>query len=149
VFVPLMAPALFLMGSARSRAGKRTSLPELAVLLRWALGVSLALASRCRSPSALGALVGFGLALAALGCIECFPCGGKKAGTLARPSRHGSGASGRRRVRRRRDPGEGYEAEKDLKMKPAIRSSSPAILPPRGGVGGDGPNYAPRAPGSR
>src|SRR5436190_538836 len=39
VFVPLMAPALFLMGVGPLARWKRTSLPELAVLLRWALGV--------------------------------------------------------------------------------------------------------------
>src|SRR5207247_1885400 len=43
VFVPLMAPALFLMGVGPLARWKRTSLPELAVLLRWALGVSLAI----------------------------------------------------------------------------------------------------------
>src|SRR5205807_401511 len=37
VFVPLMAPALFLMGVGPLARWKRTSLPELAVLLRWAL----------------------------------------------------------------------------------------------------------------
>src|SRR5207302_6126876 len=66
VFVPLMAPALFLMGVGPLARWKRTSLPELAVLLRWALGVSMALGLLL--PFALGdwhALVGFGLALAA------------------------------------------------------------------------------------
>ncbi|HXJ49864.1 MAG TPA: heme lyase CcmF/NrfE family subunit [Burkholderiales bacterium] len=66
VFVPLMAPALFLMGVGPLARWKRVSLPELAVLLRWALGVSLALGLIL--PFALGewhALVGFGLALAA------------------------------------------------------------------------------------
>src|SRR6185312_318925 len=43
VFVPLMAPALFLMGVGPLARWKRASLPELAVLLRWALGISLAL----------------------------------------------------------------------------------------------------------
>src|SRR5437899_12946981 len=65
VFVPLMAPALFLMGVGPLARWKRTSLPELAVLLRWALGVSLALGLAL--PFAFGrwsALVGFGLALA-------------------------------------------------------------------------------------
>jgi len=65
VFVPLMAPALFLMGVGPLARWKRASLPELAVLLRWALGVSLALGLLL--PFALGrwsALVGFGLALA-------------------------------------------------------------------------------------
>src|ERR671928_1435614 len=42
VFVPLMAPALFLMGVGPLARWKRSALPELAVLLRWALAVSLA-----------------------------------------------------------------------------------------------------------
>jgi len=66
VFVPLMAPALFLMGVGPLARWKRVSLPELAVLLRWALGVSLVLGLIL--PFAFGewhALVGFGLALAA------------------------------------------------------------------------------------
>jgi cytochrome c-type biogenesis protein CcmF len=65
VFVPLMAPALFLMGVGPLARWKRASLPELAVLLRWALVVSLALGLIL--PFAFGewhALVGFGLALA-------------------------------------------------------------------------------------
>ena len=65
VFVPLMAPALFLMGVGPLARWKRSSLPELAVLLRWALGISLVLGFL--SPFLFGdwsALVGFGLALA-------------------------------------------------------------------------------------
>jgi cytochrome c-type biogenesis protein CcmF len=65
VFVPIMAPALFLMGVGPLARWKRASLPELAVLLRWALGVSFAVGFLL--PLALGrwsALVGFGLALA-------------------------------------------------------------------------------------
>jgi cytochrome c-type biogenesis protein CcmF len=65
VFVPLMAPALFLMGVGPLARWKRSSLPELAVLARWALGVSLMLGFL--SPFLFGnwsALVGFGLALA-------------------------------------------------------------------------------------
>src|SRR3989440_2864190 len=65
VFVPLMAPALFLMGVAPLARWKRASVPELAVLLRWALAVSLALGILL--PLAFGrwsALVGFGLFLA-------------------------------------------------------------------------------------
>jgi cytochrome c-type biogenesis protein CcmF len=65
VFVPLMAPALFLMGLGPLARWKQASLPELAVLLRWALAVSLALGLIL--PLAFGqwhALVGFGLALA-------------------------------------------------------------------------------------
>jgi cytochrome c-type biogenesis protein CcmF len=65
VFVPLMAPALFLMGIGPLARWKRASLPELAVLLRWALAVSLALGLLL--PLAMGewkAMVGFGLSLA-------------------------------------------------------------------------------------
>ena len=65
VFVPLMAPALFLMGVGPLARWKRSSLPELAVQLRWALGVSLVLGFL--SPLLFGdwsAMVGFGLALA-------------------------------------------------------------------------------------
>ena len=65
VFAPLMAPALFLMGVGPLARWKRASLPELAVLLRWSLAVSLALGLLL--PFAFGqwhALVGCGLALA-------------------------------------------------------------------------------------
>jgi cytochrome c-type biogenesis protein CcmF len=65
VFVPLMAPALFLMGIGPLARWKHASLPELAVVLRWALAVSLALGLLL--PLALGRwspMVGFGLALA-------------------------------------------------------------------------------------
>ena len=65
VFVPLMAPALFLMGVGPLARWKQASLPELAVRLRWALGVSLALGFL--SPLLFGnwsGMVGFGMALA-------------------------------------------------------------------------------------
>jgi cytochrome c-type biogenesis protein CcmF len=65
VFVPLMAPALFLMGVGPLARWKRASLPELAVLLRWALGVSLA--AGLLLPLLMGRwtpLTGFSLALA-------------------------------------------------------------------------------------
>jgi cytochrome c-type biogenesis protein CcmF len=65
VFVPLMAPALFLMGIGPLARWKRASLPELAVLLRWSLAISFALGMLL--PLAMGkwsAMVGFGLALA-------------------------------------------------------------------------------------
>ena len=42
VFFPLMAPALFLMGVGPMARWKQASVPELAVRLKWALGVSLA-----------------------------------------------------------------------------------------------------------
>jgi cytochrome c-type biogenesis protein CcmF len=72
VFVPLMAPALFLMGVGPLARWKRASLPELAVLLRWALGVSLA--AGLVLPFAFGqwhAMVGFGLALAVWVVATC------------------------------------------------------------------------------
>ena len=65
VFVPIMAPALFLMGVGPLARWKHASIPELAVLLRWALGVSLAVGLLL--PFALGnwhAMTGFALALA-------------------------------------------------------------------------------------
>ena len=65
VFVPLMAPALFLMGIGPLARWKRASLPELAVVLRWALAVSIAVGILL--PLAFGrwsALTGLGLALA-------------------------------------------------------------------------------------
>jgi cytochrome c-type biogenesis protein CcmF len=65
VFAPLMAPALFLMGVGPLARWKRASVPELAVRLRWALAVSLALGLLL--PLAMGtwhAMVGFSLALA-------------------------------------------------------------------------------------
>jgi cytochrome c-type biogenesis protein CcmF len=65
VFVPIMAPALFLMGVGPLARWKRASIPELALRLRWALGVSLVLGFL--SPLAFGnwsGMVGFGIALA-------------------------------------------------------------------------------------
>ena len=66
VFLPLMAPALFLMGVGPIARWKRAELPELAARLRWALAVSVAAALVV--PLAMGrfsALAGFGIWLAA------------------------------------------------------------------------------------
>ncbi len=66
VFVPLMAPALFLMGVGPLARWKQAGVPELAVRLRWALAVSFAVAILV--PFAMGGwstMVGFGLLLAA------------------------------------------------------------------------------------
>ena len=66
VFVPLMAPAVFLMGIGPLARWKEASLPELAVRLKWALGVSLITALLL--PFVLGKwtpLIAFGLLLAA------------------------------------------------------------------------------------
>ncbi|MDP3088537.1 MAG: heme lyase CcmF/NrfE family subunit [Methylotenera sp.] len=65
VFAPLMAPALFLMGIGPIARWKDASLPELAMRLRWAFGISIATAIIL--PLMLGNLtpmIGFGLFLA-------------------------------------------------------------------------------------
>jgi cytochrome c-type biogenesis protein CcmF len=65
VFVPLMVPALFLMGVAPMAKWKQASLPELAVMLRWAAATSLAAA--VITPLLMGKwtpLIGFMLFLA-------------------------------------------------------------------------------------
>jgi cytochrome c-type biogenesis protein CcmF len=65
VFVPLMAPAVFLMGVGPIARWKKASVPELAIRLRWALVVSLITAVAL--PFAFGQwkpLVSFGLLLA-------------------------------------------------------------------------------------
>ncbi len=65
VFVPLMAPAIFLMGIGPLARWKSASLPELAVRVRWAFGISLVTALLL--PVALGQwtpMISFGLLLA-------------------------------------------------------------------------------------
>jgi cytochrome c-type biogenesis protein CcmF len=65
VFVPLMTPALFLMGIGPIARWKEASLPDLAQRLKWALAVSVATALLL--PLALGKwtpLISFGLVLA-------------------------------------------------------------------------------------
>ncbi|HEX5964584.1 MAG TPA: cytochrome c-type biogenesis CcmF C-terminal domain-containing protein, partial [Pyrinomonadaceae bacterium] len=65
VFVPLMAPAMFLMGVGPIARWKKASLPELAVRLRWAFVISVA--SAAVLPFVLGGwkpLVSIGLLLA-------------------------------------------------------------------------------------
>ena len=72
VFVPLMAPALFLMGVGPLARWKQASVPELAVRLRWALAVSFAAAIIV--PLVMGgwsAMVGFGILLAAWIAATC------------------------------------------------------------------------------
>src|SRR2546423_12743782 len=66
VFVPLMAPALFLMGVGPLARWKKASLPDLAARLRWALAASVVAALTL--PFAMGrwgALVALGMLLAA------------------------------------------------------------------------------------
>jgi cytochrome c-type biogenesis protein CcmF len=70
VFVPLMAPALFLMGVGPMTKWRQAGVLELARMLRWAFGVSAA--SAIVAPFVLGSLgsqkwtpmIGFGLLLA-------------------------------------------------------------------------------------
>ncbi|HET9528678.1 MAG TPA: heme lyase CcmF/NrfE family subunit [Pyrinomonadaceae bacterium] len=65
VFVPLMAPAMFLMGIGPIARWKKASVPELAVRLRWALVVSVVCAAAL--PFVMGQwkpLVSMGLLLA-------------------------------------------------------------------------------------
>jgi cytochrome c-type biogenesis protein CcmF len=65
VFAPLMTPALFLMGIGPIARWKQASLPELALRLRWAFGVSVATAVIL--PLLLGhwtPMIGLGLFLA-------------------------------------------------------------------------------------
>ena len=65
VFVPLMTPALFLMGIGPLARWKEASLPDIATRLRWALAVSLSTALLL--PFALGhwtPIISFGLLLA-------------------------------------------------------------------------------------
>ncbi len=65
VFVPLMTPALFLMGIGPIARWRQASLPDLAYRLRWAFGVSAA--SALVAFFALGKwtpMIGLGLALA-------------------------------------------------------------------------------------
>ncbi|MFN7087350.1 MAG: heme lyase CcmF/NrfE family subunit [Burkholderiales bacterium] len=72
VFVPMMTPALFLMGVGPLLRWKKASLPEVAVRLRWALAVSVS--SALLLPFTLGrwsALVSFGLLLAAWIIATC------------------------------------------------------------------------------
>jgi cytochrome c-type biogenesis protein CcmF len=66
VFVPLMAPALFLMGIGPLARWKKANLPDIAARLRWAFAASLVAALAI--PFAMGrwsALVAFGILLAA------------------------------------------------------------------------------------
>ena len=72
VFVPLLAPALFMMGVGPLARWKQASVPELAVRLRWALAVSFVVAIIV--PFAMGSwstMVGFGILLAAWIATTC------------------------------------------------------------------------------
>ncbi len=72
VFVPLMAPALFLMGIGPLARWKKANLSDMAARLRWAFAASLVAAVAV--PFAMGrwgAMVAFGLLLAAWVAASC------------------------------------------------------------------------------
>jgi cytochrome c-type biogenesis protein CcmF len=143
VFVPLMAPALFLMGVGPLARWKHTTIPELAVLLRWALAVSLTVGLLL--PLAFGqwhALTGFALALAvwivatALISLKKRPRGSRA--YLGMVTAHIGVAVfvvGVTLVKT-------YESDKDLKMKPGDTVSLAGYLFRLDGVANvKGPNY--------
>jgi cytochrome c-type biogenesis protein CcmF len=133
VFVPVMAPALFLMGIGPFARWKKAELPDLARRLRWAFGASLIAALLL--PFALGrwsALVAFGLLLAAWVALTSVL-------QLWQRTAHAAGAQGtwaRLKSTPRAHYGmllahfgiavfvvgvtlvKGYEAEKDVRMEP-------------------------------
>src|SRR5712675_51731 len=133
VFVPLMAPALFLMGIGPLARWKKASLPDIAARLRWALAASLVAALAI--PLAMGrwsALVAFGILLAAWvaasGVVQLY----EKIGNAA----NGASAWARLRNTPRATYGmllahfgvavfvtgvtlvKGYDSEKDVRMEP-------------------------------
>jgi cytochrome c-type biogenesis protein CcmF len=133
VFVPLMAPALFLMGVGPLARWKKASLPDLAARLRWAFAASLA--AGLVLPFAMGrwsALVAFGLLLAAWvaasGIVQLY----EKIGNAA----NGASAWARLRNTPRATYGmllahfgvavfvtgvtlvKGYDSERDVRMEP-------------------------------
>ncbi len=158
VFVPLMAPALFLMGVGPITRWKKASVPELAVRLRWALGVSLA--TGLLLPFAMGSwspLVGFGLALAAWILAT-------SAVSLLERVKHAGGGVAALRARLAGTPRSyygmllahvgvavfvvgvtlvlGYESQKDVRMEPGDTVELAGYTFRFGGVRQvDGPNY--------
>jgi cytochrome c-type biogenesis protein CcmF len=133
VFVPLMAPALFLMGIGPLARWKKANLPDIAARLRWALAASLIAALAI--PFAMGRwspLVAFGILLAAWvaasGVVQLY----EKIGNAA----NGAGAWARLRNTPRATYGmllahfgvavfvtgvtlvKGYDSERDVRMEP-------------------------------
>src|SRR3954471_213094 len=143
VFVPLMAPALFLMGVGPLARWKRASLPELAVLLRWSLAISLA--TGVLVPLVMGgwsAMVGFGIALATWVAITCILALKKNVKTR---SHYGMVVAhfgvavfvvGVTLVK-------GYESEKDVRMRPGDSTELGGYVFTLEGIGSvQGPNHA-------
>ncbi len=133
VFVPLMAPALFLMGIGPLARWKKANLPDIAARLRWAFAASLVAALAI--PFAMGRwspLVAFGILLAAWvaasGVVQLY----EKIGNAA----NGASAWARLRNTPRATYGmllahfgvavfvtgvtlvKGYDSERDVRMEP-------------------------------
>ncbi|MGH8699786.1 MAG: heme lyase CcmF/NrfE family subunit, partial [Burkholderiales bacterium] len=157
VFLPLMAPALFLMGVGPIARWKKADLPELAARLRWALGVSVVAALVV--PLVMGrlsALTAFGIWLAAWVIAS-------SATSLADRVKHAEGGAGianRLRGMPRSYYGmllahvgiavfvigvtlvKGYEAEKDARMAPGdTLEISGYTFRLEGVTDAQGPNY--------
>jgi len=132
VFVPLMAPALFLMGIGPLAHWKKASVPDIAMRLRWAFAASLVAALAL--PFAMGrwsAGVAFGLLLAAWVAASGFVQLYEKVGNAA----NGASAWARLRNTPRATYGmllahfgvavfvtgvtmvKGYDSEKDVRME--------------------------------
>jgi cytochrome c-type biogenesis protein CcmF len=137
-----MAPALFLMGIGPLARWKRSSVPELAALLRWALAVSLVVGMLL--PLAFGTwkpLVGFGLFLAVWILLTSLL--GLKKGPKTR-SQYGMAVAhigvaifvvGVTVVK-------GYDAEKDAAMRPGDKLELGGYVFLLEGIGTvNGPNY--------
>ena len=90
VFVPLMVPALFLMGVGPIARWKKASVPELAVQLRWAAAASFTAA--LVAPLVLGQLDADGRLFAAARRSGSSPPPGSRCGSACRASRWRCGA---------------------------------------------------------
>ena len=157
VFVPLLAPALFLMGVGPLARWKQAAIPELAMQLRWALGVSIVAAFAV--PLAMGhfsPLTALGIGLAAWIIASA-------ATTLADRVKHaggGTGVANRLRETPRSFYGmllahvgigvfvigvtlvKSYELEKDVRMAPGDTVELGGYVFRFDGVGdAKGPNY--------
>src|SRR5712672_226697 len=157
VFVPLMAPALFLMGIGPLARWKRANLPDIAARLRWAFAASLVAALAI--PFAMGRwspLVAFGILLAAWvaasGVVQLY----EKIGNAA----NGASAWARLRSTPRATYGmllahfgvavfvtgvtlvKGYDSERDVRMEPGDTTELGAYTFRLDGVKEvQGPNY--------
>ena len=158
VFVPLMAPALFLMGIGPLARWKKASLPDIAARLRWAFAASLVAALAI--PFAMGrwsALVAFGMLLAAWVAAS----GGVQLYEKVRNAAGGTSAWARLRSTPRATYGmllahfgvavfvvgvtlvKGYESERDVRMEPGDTAELGGYTFRLDGVRDvQGPNYA-------